>query len=393
MPARLTAFCLLTTLACAPTPQTFLPPEPPVLEGDDTPFISLQLQWTLKGTAPDDTQVRLHLDDACRGPAWRDVTPDQLSEGLRIELASGTINVFTAVAIDARGVSSTCSSPVRARFERPPAPQRPEPRATPPLPTRETHFTIRGTAREAVTVRMFEGAACVGPPLTTLTVDDFAGPGFGVDVRPNGTRQLSFDALNLISQRSSCSPPVYLASDQQPPFVDPRLRSPTPSPEQRAIISLGLDAFRGDVFLGLGCGGGLLARCEAPWCSAFEVIFPPNAVQDWSAMAADELGNSSGCVDSLEPWRFDPNESVPPVQLTTSLPVRGLVPASNTWVYLFASPGCDSTFQYERYEPRELMVYGVYPEGRFGPSDGGLLSAAGFDGTSWYFCGNPVPWY
>lgn len=379
---------LVLLLACSPPPPRPAPSPPvaPVLEEGVSP--SFVMRWTLRGSAPGGTQVRIHLDDACLGPVWRDVTPEQLQAGLEVDLAGGTVNVFTALAVDAAGLASDCSAPVKMRYVRPLPPQRPDVTIRPAPPSRETHFTLTGAAVDATSVRLFRGDNCVGEPHETISAEDYARLGFGVDVTENGSLVVSLDSLNVVGQHSSCASQQWIVNDRTPPRVEARLRSPTPSPSPFALVSVSREASEGWVFDGPGCGGGMLALCLGPDCAAVPVLFQPGT-GEWSAQATDALGNRSDCVDSQEPWRVDPMVPEPAVVLEVSdapyspgNALRALVPASSTVVRLFDGPDCDGQAQRASIAARHLAGEGIYLPTYFGAADGGLMSGRGIDATS-----------
>lgn len=385
---------LLTVLACTPAPVPPEPPAAPVLEGDGA--LVFHFQWTLKGTAPPETVVRLHLDDACRGPALRDFTSAELGEGVSLDLVSGTPNVFTAVAIDAQGLSSACSAPVRVRYERPARPRRPEATITPPPPTRETRFVIRGTAEGATSVQLFEDFNCIGSPIGELGVDAFREVGFTVEVPPNVGRVFVLRALNQVGDVSACSSTLSAFSDHFPPVVQLAILSPRPSPERSALIGLSSDAALGTVFLGPDCAGSVLSSCSGSDCTAFPVEFPMAPSSSWSATAVDGLGNSAGCVNALDSWEWDPLAPAPLIELTSNQqPLKGLVPASCAWVELFDGPACDPAHLRAFVAGVRLAGPGVFTGSFNVPSDGGVLVARGLslDQQTAYPCSQPVPWF
>ena len=389
MSARFLLGALLSVLACGPAkPPPTISLLAPVLEGDGV--VSPFRAWTLRGVAAPTTIVRLYLDDRCEGPVWRDTTPTALAGGLEIELTAGNVNVFAATAVDPRGLASPCSTPVRVKYQRPPPPQRPEVRARPLTPTRETHFVITGHAADASTVRLFEGASCQGDPLATLSADDFATVGFGIDVPESGsTRVFVLDGLNLIGERSPCTFSVLLYSSRQPPRLDLRLRSPSPSPDLSAYVAVSFFASYGYVFLGTGCVGNVLARCEGVECTAVKVDFPPVPQSAWSAYAVDGLGNRSSCDDSAEPWNFDPTYLPRAVELSAGPLLRGLVPASSSGVLVYDVPDCPDLRARDLVAGNELAGIGYSTLRVFGAPDGGLVSAR-VQGSALSPCSEPV---
>lgn len=388
---------LLTVLACTPAPMPPVPPAAPVLEGDGV--LAFDFHWTLKGSAPADTIVRIHLDDACRGPALRDVTSARLSEGVQVDLVSGTANVFSAVSIDAFGVSSACSEPVRVRYERPARPRLQELNLTPALPTRETLFVIRGTAQDAVSVELFEGFSCSGTPIGELSADAFRNLGFSIEVQPNVSRVFVAQALNVLRERSSCSSSVLAVSDQYPPVMQLSILSPKPSPEQKALVAVSYDATFGTTFLGPDCTGPMLGSCSGADCRAFPVQFPMASSSSWSATAVDQLGNDSGCFTAPDSWEWDPLVPTPVLELTRKMHPQflyGLVPASCAWVEIFDGPVCGDADRLRAFIPGvQLAGPGYYTVNFNQPSDGGVLVARcrSLDLMTASPCSQPVPWY
>lgn len=379
-----------------PAPATPTLPAAPVLEGDGA--VSMRREWLLTGSAPEGTVVRVHLDVDCRGPSWRDLTAEELRAGLLINLVGGPENVFAAVAIDARGAVSDCSDPVRVRFDRPPLPQQPDVQLTPALPTRETHFVIKGHAADATTVRLFDlQGRCDGVPLATLSEEDYGTRGFELDVTPNVSHGFVLDALNALGERSSCNAVVSVYSDQTPPFVTAALLSPTPSPDRRAFIELTQELVDwGYAYLGADCVGAGLASCNGSGCRLLEVEFPELAVQPWSAFAIDSLGNRSACVNSSTPWEWDPGAPSPTVRLFASGQwLRALVPARNAFVEIYDGPTCDLAQLRARVPSRDLASSGLFTSSFTEYSDGGVLTARSSSalGSTDEPCSAPVRWY
>lgn len=373
-----------------------VPPDAPVLEGDGV-FV-VDYRWTLKGTAPADTIVRLHLDESCNGPSLRDFTSAELAEGVALELVGGTPNVFSAVSIDTRGLSSACSAPIHIRYQRPQRPSAPQVRISPPGQTRATRFTIQGTANDGVTVQLFEDNFCLGAPLGELSVPEFHDVGFTVDVEPNHSRVFTLRAVNALGEMSPCTPTYSVFSDQTPPAVTPSFLSPRPSPEQRAYVSISYDAASGSTFLGPDCTGLLITTCSGYACAAFTMEFPMASMSSWSATAADALGNTSDCVNASESWEWDPLAPAPPIVLMDSGTqyLRALVPASSAWVEIFDGPTCGDPDHLRARVTAEVLAGSGYYTGQFQvPSDGGVLVAHGLNANMMTAspCSQPVPWY
>ncbi len=386
---------LLCLFGCTSAPTSPAPPDAPVLEGDGV-FV-VDFRWTLKGTAPADTIVRLHLDASCGGPALRDFTSAELAEGVALELVGGTPNVFSAVSIDTRGLSSACSAPIHVNYQRPGRPSAPQVRITPPGATRATLFTIQGTANDGVTVQLFEDNQCLGVPLGELAVPEFHDVGFIVEVEPNGSRSFTLRAINALGEGSPCTATYSVVSDQTPPVVHPYFLSPMPSPELSAYVSISYDAASGTTFLGPGCTGPVISNCNGYACSGFAMEFPMASRSSWSATAADALGNTSDCANA-QSWEWDPSAPAPEIVLMDSGSqfLRALVPASSWWVEIFDGPTCgDPDHLRVRLSAVQLAGTGFYT-GQFQvPSDGGVLVAHGLDVnlTTVSACSQPVPWY
>jgi hypothetical protein len=391
---RRVSWLLVIVLACAPAPEPE-PPSAPVLEGDGA--LVYDFRWTLKGSAPSDTVVRLHLDDQCRGPSLRDFTSAELADGVALELVGGIPNVFTAMSIDSRGLVSPCSAAVRVSYVRPGLPRFQDVNLRPTPPVRDTHFVIRGTAHDAVTVQLFEGSDCFTAPIAELSPDAFREDGFPIEVEVNTTQAFVLQAINVIGQTSACSGVFYATSDQKPPLLDPKILSPMPSPERSAFIRVTGEGATGTIFDGQDCTGAVLTTCTGYNCSAFLVEFPMAASSSWSVIAEDPLGNRGGCVNSPERWEWDPLAPLPALELFLGPSPQFLhakVPSSTTWVDIFDG-SCDSNHFRARVSSTQLLSNGYYTGNLNVPSDGGVLVAQGLnvDLVTVYPCSNPVPWY
>ena len=198
------------------------------------------------------------------------------------------------------------------------------------------------------------------------------------------------DALNLSGDRSPCSNPELVASDHQAPFVNPRMRSPLPTPALRAFVHVSGDATLGRVFLGDDCLGPVIGVCATFGCMAVQVEFPATPTASFSATATDPLGNVSECIASADAWWFDPYAQDPAVQLERGPPLRALVPVSSTAVVLYDGPDCEPLNERTRVAGSYLAGPGFNLNGLFGPSDGGVISARGTDDVWFFPCSAPL---
>lgn len=386
---------LLFALACTPAPAPPVPPDAPVLDGDGS--LVFLLPWMLKGSAPADSVVRLFLDESCAGPALRDFTAAQVAEGVPVDLVSGIPNVFAAMSIDARGVSSKCSAPIRIDYQRPARPRLLSALLSPMLPTRETHFVIRGTVENGSSVQLFDAYSCTGTPISELTVPDFAAVGFSIDVEPNQTRYFAVQAVNVLGEASACSSAFTVTSDHFPPVLQPRILSPYPSPEQSAYVALSYEAAIGTVFLGADCSGTVLATCSGFECTGFKVQFPMAPMSSWSATAADSLNNVSDCVNAPESWFWDLSYQLPPITLDARPGpyLYGSIPAGCEWLEIYDGPTCgDPDHLRGLVGGARVAGPGYYTGGFNMTSDGGVLVARGLDVNmnATCPCSAPVPW-
>jgi len=371
---------VLALAACTPETVTFdasvSGPAPAAPQLTPLPAVVTQSSLTLTGEAPSGTTVRLFGDDACAGPTLAVTSPEALAAGVEVELTREVDSAFTADAVSGRGVRSPCSEAVHVRFHIPPAPLPPTiSSVTPDGPSRDDHFVLRGYAPGGTLVRAW-AHGCRRDLLGSATPEDFADGGLEVTVDCGLTVGVQVDAVDGVSAPSQCSSEVSLLCDRTPPAPLPTLRSPTPGPETSAWVSLKnvYEVAHASFFLNGTCSGAPVTTCDAGQCGPRQLAFPPSATTNWSVVAEDALGNSTGCLFGDAPYTNDPQLPPSSVQLQAfHVPspeywVTGQVPADRTAVWVYDDDSC--THLVATTSVVDLLVFGLYLQ-----VDAGVLTA------------------
>lgn len=320
---RCLALALVVTTCAAPPPALEPPPAPQLEVPASSPAQPLfSTTFTVRAVARSDTLVRLFVSADCTGLELLRGTAADFERGVEVEAVHGT-NVFSAVAVDATGLSSACSEPVSVEARTPmrvsfSAPQ--VSRVSPPMPTTQRLATLQGTARPGWTVRVWRGRECRDVLLTTADADTFRVQGVQVPLSPNRTLEVTLDAQQG-SQLTLCNGPVIQLENDEVAPPAPRGRffppAPWPNPEKAVLIENLQDArfvslSRGDscasselVPVRTFCGGGVCQAAVLPLAVGTEPL--------WGLQLIDGAGNRSPCTALSND--VDPQLEPPPVYL------------------------------------------------------------------------------
>jgi hypothetical protein len=297
---------LVTVTACSAPPPPPVPPPAPRLEvppsSASQPLLSSTV--TVRAEARSDTLVRLFVTEDCAGLELLRGPAEDFARGVPVEAVHGR-NVFSAVAVDAAGLSSACSEPVAVEARTlmrigVSAPQ--VTRVTPTMPTTQRLATLQGTAPVGWTVRVWRGRDCRDGPLVTASADTFRVQGVQVPLSPNRRLEVTLDAQQD-AQLTLCNGPVIVLENDELAPEAPRARffppAPWPNAEKALLIENLQDAkdvsfSRGDtctpstlVPVRTVCGGGV--------CDAVVLPVAVGAEPIWSLQLIDRAQNRSPC--------------------------------------------------------------------------------------------------
>lgn len=247
---------LALACACAPIVDQPVPPASPIIH---LPASSMADPWvdptvTMTIEAADGTVIMLFVNAECAGLPLERVPIERFRDGVELDVVHGP-NVFSAKAIDTRGVASSCSDPVTFEVARPSRGMEPPPRLVrvePPVPTTALSVRLIGTAAAGFRVRVWSAPNCKGTVLAT-------GLGFGleglrVDLQRDAVLTVSIDGARG-NELTQCSGPLTLENDLTPPELpDVHVLSALElQPEMYGVVA---NDAEGDTYsLGLVCGG------------------------------------------------------------------------------------------------------------------------------------------
>lgn len=272
--------------------------------------------------------------------------------GFSVELSvpPNTATDFTALAVDAAGNRSACSTPP-LRFEhdgQPPA----APMLialTPAGPSSNAQPTLTGTAEPGSTLRFFAGAACSTSIPGTATANSAGEFSAQLSVPRNVITALRALAVDASGNASSCSNTLSYQHDDVAPTL-PVFAATTPLSPSRTALSfqVPVTAEAGStvqLFTVAGCTGTPAFTAPAP--ATFTIAVTANARQVLSARAIDAAGNPSACAsggvehDDVAPAVAAWTGSMPasPTNQTSTFSLSGTGEAGATAI-LYRSADC-----------------------------------------------------
>ncbi len=213
-----------------PGPPTFSSINPASPANDNTPH--------LIGNGESESVVSIYTTADCSGqPVGVGSAATFAAEGIQVSVPDNSLTTFYARATLAETVSSPCSessieyqdvAPVEEEEEqgqggspgsggtvRPPAP---ELHTDPSGLSNDSAVLVTGSAPDAMSVEIFENAACTGAPVTNGSAAQFAS-GLRVQVAVNTSTSFYGDSLGADGGRSTCSAPVVYREDSTPPHT------------------------------------------------------------------------------------------------------------------------------------------------------------------------------
>jgi glucose/arabinose dehydrogenase len=255
----------------------------------------------VSGSAEDGATVTLFESSDCSGPAAGTGTASQFASGLTAAVAANATTQLTAMAIDAAGNASGCSSPLAYTEDSTPTEAPTISATTPPSPANENSPVVRGIA-PASTVRIYESTDCSGPSAANGSAAEFA-TGLAVTVPDDSTTPLTATSTDAAQNVSLCSPVLTYTEDSTAPAVPANLTTSPTSPANANDPRLSGTADASStvlVYESTGCAGPVAATGTGTQFAA-DLILPvaDDSVTAFTAAAVDPAGNRSACSTAL----------------------------------------------------------------------------------------------
>jgi parallel beta helix pectate lyase-like protein/List-Bact-rpt repeat protein len=208
---------LFAISASAPVVATAAPGTPSIVDTDpDSP--AKQNDPSVKGTVGDGDPIQIKLFESsdCTGdPAATGTVAEFAGAGIAVAVPEDVTTALTAIATDAAGNDSACSSSF-AYTEDSTAPAAPQVTDTDPhSPGNSNSPKVKGTvgSGDPIQIKLFESSDCTGDPAATGTMAEFAGAGIAVAVAEDATTVLTAIATDAAGNDSACSSPFAYTQD------------------------------------------------------------------------------------------------------------------------------------------------------------------------------------
>jgi len=182
-------------------------PATPVLTGTVPSSPSSNAAPTIKGTAEPNSLIKLYFNGTCAGsPTANGVTNGSGIFSIPVTVPANAITTITAIATDAAGNSSSCSTPMTYTHDDLPPSVPAFTGTSPSSPANNNHPHILGTAEAGSLVSIYTDDACTDPP-TATGIADIAGTfDIQVDVANNSTTTFYAHAADVADNVSTCTP-------------------------------------------------------------------------------------------------------------------------------------------------------------------------------------------
>ena len=286
------------------TVRQVMPPNPPGIpsitstsptspSNDDTPNVIGTL-----GSGSPTTQVELFANGTCTGSPTTTGTASQFTGGgVTVSVPDNATTSISAVAVDAAGDDSNCSSPI-SYTEDSTAPAAPTLSSTNPAsPANNNSPMLLGTAESGSTVKIYTNSGCTGTPVATGTAAALAS-GITLTVGNNTTTSFRATATDAAGNTSTCSSPISYTEDSTAPAA-PSLTSTNPaSPANNNSPKLVGSAESGStvkVFTSSDCSGTPVATGTAAGLGSpgITLTVGDDTTTSFRATATDAAGNTS----------------------------------------------------------------------------------------------------
>ncbi|MFQ5426819.1 MAG: hypothetical protein ACE5EV_07040, partial [Gaiellales bacterium] len=254
--------------ACSSTSATYvedsLAPALPLLTATAPASPANDNEPEVQGSAEAGATVQLYGDETCTGAVLGSGTAETFNGGgITASVADDTSTTIRAVATDAVGNRSACStaSLVYVEDSTPPAPPVVD-GTSPASPANANSPAVFGTAEAGSTVELFGAAGCLGDVLATGTAEEF-GVGIAIAVLDDTTTTLSAVATDAAGNASTCSVlGVEYVEDSTPPTTFLASGPPPLTNETEQTIELG--ASEPDARFLCSLDAGPSAECTSP---------------------------------------------------------------------------------------------------------------------------------
>jgi alpha-tubulin suppressor-like RCC1 family protein len=305
------------------------PPAPPLLTATDPPSPGRAASVRVRGTAEADARVEIYTDPGCAGPVAATGAAADLTAGIAVAVPPNVTTTFGAIAIDAAGNRSACSSADLSYTEDDVAPAAPVLGHTVPASPSNASTTpvVVGTAAPLSAVAIYGTSDCSGTPLAETDADAAGDFAVQVTVAANATTLLRGTATDAAGNASPCSSPLGFTHDDVPPAA-PVLTATVPASPSRTSVtpSVSGTAEAGaevTLYAGAGCSGPSLGTATADASGAFAITatVTGNTRTTFQARARDAAGNLSACTETGLVYVHD---SVAPIAPA----LTGVTPAS-----------------------------------------------------------------
>ena len=309
----------------------------------------------IAGTSAGASTVSLYTTSDCSGASAASGTiADFNSPGLGVTVSDNTSTTFRAIATDAAGNSTTCSSATFTYVEDSTAPAVPTvSSATPAGPSNDTAPKIKGTSDSGTTVKLYGNSSCTGTMLGSGTNSAFASPGIAASVPTDATTTIYATATDTASNTSACSTTFVSYTEDSTPPGTPTIDSSSPgSPANNNSPKL-IGTATGvtvNVYTTSDCSGtpvttGTPAAFASP---GLQVSVGDDTSTTFRVTSVDDASNVSACSD---PFTYV-EESSPPAApaFTATTPgspgtsntpkVKGTTPALAVSVSIYSTSDC-----------------------------------------------------
>ena len=300
--------CAREARICPAVVDTEAPPAP-VLAGSVPAPPTNQTQVEVFGDAEAGARVDLFTNDACGGPVAASGAADALGHfRVAVQIAANATTAVSAHAVDVAGNVSQCTAQALSLVHDGVPPSAPILIAVAPaaISNLVTEPEISGTADPGATVVLYDGKDCLHELAFAGATDPSGTFRIRARVDPDTVSVFAARAFDKAGNASDCaagtlrfqhddiapSPPALIGTSPWSPNRDP---APTVAVSAEAGAAVRL-------FGAAGCAGAMFDEgIAAPDGSvSFAVAVAHDTATTFSARAADEAGNVSGCSEGFQ---------------------------------------------------------------------------------------------
>ncbi len=297
---------------CTPTPLVYVhddtAPEPPTLSTTKpvSPSNS-SLSPEIGGTTEPSATIQFYSAADCNAgsavgvAAFADDAGDFAGA---VQVQANKVNYIFATSTDLSGNTSLCSAPIQFEHDDKPPESISITGSDPAPPAKEIQPLILGNTEENAKVVVVQGADCQGKNFNgqASPVGSFA---VAATVLADTDTIVTAFAVDAAGNKSDCSNPYVYTNDSTPPAVPQLLTTNPESPSSSALdVVVNGNGEAGAVirmFTNASCKGVPFAEKNAAidGTVAFNLSVLPNTITDLTANSIDDVGNVSGCSNTL----------------------------------------------------------------------------------------------